>query len=82
MRELIKKAVKKFTARKFLAMLSGVAVGLCLIFDVDADSLSRIAGAVTSLVSLTSYILTEGRLDLAAMDKDEGEKDGDTGEKA
>ena len=79
MRELIKKAVKKFTARKFLAMLSGVAVGLCLIFDVDADSLSRIAGAVTSLVSLTSYILTEGRLDLAAMDKDEGEKDGDTG---
>ena len=81
MRETVGKILKKFTARKFLAMLSGVAVGLCLIFDVDADSLSRVAGAVTSLLSLVSYILTEGRLDLAALENEE-EKDGGTDKKA
>ena len=71
MREMIKKTIKKLTARKFLAMIAGVAVGLCLIFGVEGGEVTRVSGAVTSFASLLSYILTEGKLDLAAIRRTE-----------
>ena len=62
-----KRIIKHLTSRKFIAMLLGVALGCGIVFGVDGEELSTIAGAVTSLVSLLCYIFTEGSIDKAAL---------------
>lgn len=59
----MKEFFKKFTSRKFLAALSGIVLGIAIIFGVNGDTVTTIAGAVTSLVSAITYIFTEGKID-------------------
>ena len=59
--------LKKLTSRKFLAALAGVATGLAMVFGVDETSISTVAGAVTTVASVVSYILSEGMVDAAAV---------------
>lgn len=59
--------LKKITSRKFLAALAGVATGLAMVFGVDETSISTVAGAVTTVASVVSYILSEGMVDAAAV---------------
>ena len=59
--------LKKLTSRKFLAALAGVATGLAMVFGVDATTISTVAGAVTTVASVVSYIMSEGMVDAAAV---------------
>ena len=59
--------LKKLTSRKFLAALAGVATGLAMVFGVDETTISTVAGAVTTVASVVSYILSEGMVDAAAV---------------
>ena len=57
--------LKKLTSRKFLAALAGVATGLAMVFGVDETTISTVAGAVTTVASVVSYIMSEGMVDAA-----------------
>ena len=59
--------LKKLTSRKFLAALAGVASGLAMVFGVDETTISTVAGAVTTVASVVSYIMSEGMVDAAAV---------------
>lgn len=57
----------KLTSRKFLTCVAGVIMGVCMVFGVDEGDVSTIAGAVTAVVSIASYIYSEGKVDAAAV---------------
>ena len=57
----------KLTSRKFLTCVAGVIMGVCMVFGVDEGDVSTIAGAVTAVVSIASYIYTEGKIDAEAV---------------
>ncbi len=59
--------IQKLTSRKFIAMLLGIIVGVAIVFGVDGDSISTVAGAVTSAVSLIYYMFTESKIDMEAL---------------
>ena len=59
--------LKKLTSRKFLAALAGVATGLAMVFGVDETTISTVAGAVTTVASVVSDIMSEGLVDAAAV---------------
>ena len=60
--------LRKITSRKFLAAVAGVATGLAMVFGVDETAISTVAGAVTTVASVVSYILSEGMVDAAAVE--------------
>lgn len=60
--------LRKITSRKFLAAVAGVATGLAMVFGVDETAVSTVAGAVTTVASVVSYILSEGMVDAAAVE--------------
>lgn len=60
--------LRKITSRKFLAAVAGVATGLAMVFGVDETAISTVAGAVTTVASVVSYILSEGMIDAAAVE--------------
>ena len=59
--------IRKITSRKFLAALAGVATGLAMVFGVDETAISTVAGAVTTVASVVSSIMSEGMVDAAAV---------------
>ena len=59
--------IRKITSRKFLAALAGVATGLAMVFGVDETAISTVAGAVTTVASVVSYIMSVGMVDAAAV---------------
>ena len=59
--------VKKLTSRKFWACVAGVVAGLAAAFGLDEGTVSQVAGIVTALVSVVTYMITEGRIDAAAV---------------
>lgn len=60
---------EKLKSRKFLAALAGVITGLAVVFGLDEGVITAVAGAVTGLASVVAYIVTEGRIDAAAVYK-------------
>ena len=42
-------------------------MGICMVFGLDEGDVSTIAGAVTAVVSVVSYIYTEGKIDANAI---------------
>ena len=59
--------IQKITSRKFLTCVAGIVMGLCTIFGVDQSSVSTVAGAVIAVGSIITYIVTEGKVDAAAV---------------
>lgn len=59
--------LNKLTSRKFLTCIAGVVMGVCMVFGVDEGDVSTVAGAVTAVVSIVSYIYTEGKIDAEAV---------------
>jgi phage shock protein PspC (stress-responsive transcriptional regulator) len=59
--------IRKITSRKFLSCIAGVVLGISMIFGVDENVVSTIAGAITSVASVVMYIYTEGKIDAAAV---------------
>lgn len=62
---------RKLSSRKLWAAVAGVVAGLAIVFGLDSDTITNVAGAVVSVASLVTYIITEGRVDAAH--KGEGE---------
>ncbi len=56
----------KLTSRKFWVAVVGVIMGIALAFGADGDTITSVAGAVTSLVSIVIYILAEAGIDKAS----------------
>ena len=63
----MKAFLKKLTSRKFLAAAAGVVAGLAMIFSLDENVIATVSGMVTTLGSLIAYIVTEGKVDAAAV---------------
>ena len=57
----------KITSRKFLTAAAGVIVGVALAFGLDENAITQVAGAVTALVSVVTFIVTEGKVDSASV---------------
>ena len=58
--------IRKLTSRKFIAALIGTIFGIAVSFGADASEIQQIAGMVTSLVSIVSYIIGEATVDAAS----------------
>lgn len=66
---------QKLSSRKLWATVVGVVTGLAMVFGLDEETITSVAGAVVSMVSIVTYISTEGKVDVAReISKTEGEK--------
>lgn len=63
----MKNFLSKLKSRKFLTCIAGVIMGLCMVFGLDDGTINTIAGAVVSVVSIVTYIYTEGKIDAEAI---------------
>lgn len=54
---------RKLTSRKLWAAIAGVVTGIAMVFGLDENIISTVAGAVVSLASVITYIVTEGKVD-------------------
>ena len=61
--------LEKLKSRKFLSCVAGVVIGICMIFGLDTNAVNTIAGAITTIGSIVSYIIIEGKIDANAVDK-------------
>lgn len=55
--------MNKLTSRKLWIAIAGIVAGIAIAFGVDASEIETVAGAVLSLISAVTYILTEGKVD-------------------
>jgi len=55
--------LRKLSSRKLWLAIAGVATGIAMALGVDATDVSTVAGAITALVSVVTYIVTEGKVD-------------------
>lgn len=60
---------RKLSSRKLWAAVAGVVTGLAIIFQLDEGAISSAAGAVVSVASVVTYIITEGKVDAASIKK-------------
>ena len=52
---------QKLKSTKLWCAIAGIAVGAAIALGVDAGTIQTVAGAVTSIAALMTYIITEGR---------------------
>ncbi len=55
--------LRKLTSRKLWMAIAGVATGIAMALGVEGSDISTVAGAVMALVSVATYIVTEGKVD-------------------
>lgn len=65
----MKEILRKLSSRKLWTALAGIAAGLALAFGLDQEAVASTAGAVVSVVSVVTYIVTEGRIDAEGVKK-------------
>ncbi len=63
----MKDFLNKLKSRKFLAALAGIVTGLSMIFGLDENIITTVAGAVTALGSVVVYVAAEGKIDAEAV---------------
>lgn len=54
---------RKLSSRKLWAAIAGVVTGLAMVFGLDENTISTVAGAVVSVASVVAYIIAEGKVD-------------------
>ena len=59
----MKEILRKLSSRKLWMAIAGVATGIYMALGGDASDVSTIAGAVTAVVSVVTYIAVEGKVD-------------------
>ncbi|WP_297871866.1 hypothetical protein [uncultured Oscillibacter sp.] len=59
----------KLSSRKLWAAIAGIVTGLAMVFRLDESTISSVAGAVVSVASVVTYIITEGRVDAESVRK-------------
>ena len=64
----------KLSSRKLWAAIAGVVTGLAMVFKLDESTISSVAGAVVSMASVVSYIITEGKVDAESVKKAMGDQ--------
>ena len=57
------KIIQKLTSRKLWMALAGVVTGVAMAFGAEGAEIGTITGAVTALISVVTYIITEGKVD-------------------
>ena len=60
---------RKLSSRKLWTAAAGVAAGLAMVFGLDEAAVSAVAGAVVSMASVLAYIITEGKVDAAGIER-------------
>lgn len=65
----MKEFLTKLQSRKFLTCVAGIVMGICMVFGLDEGTINTIAGAVTAVASIVTYIYSEGKIDAAAVNK-------------
>lgn len=65
----MKEFLKKLTSRKLWLAIAGIVSGIAIIFGVEPNTISTIAGAVVSVFSAVSYIIVEGKIDAEKIKK-------------
>lgn len=55
--------IRKLTSRKLWLAIAGVITGIAMALGVEGSEITTVAGAVTALVSVVTYIVTEGKVD-------------------
>lgn len=58
---------EKLSSRKLWAALAGLVSGLAMVFGLDESIITQVSGAVVSVASVIAYIITEGKIDAAAV---------------
>lgn len=58
---------RKLSSRKLWAAAAGIVTGLAMVFGLEESVISSAAGAVVAVASVITYIITEGRVDAAAV---------------
>lgn len=53
----------KLSSRKLWAAVAGIVTGLAMVFGLDQNTISTVAGAVVSVASVVAYIMAEGKVD-------------------
>ena len=61
--------LRKLSSRKLWTALAGIAAGLALAFGLDQEAVASVGGAVVSVASVVTYIVTEGRIDAEGVKK-------------
>ncbi|MPM15686.1 hypothetical protein SDC9_62057 [bioreactor metagenome] len=61
--------IRKLSSRKLWAMVAGIVTGLAMVFGLDENTISTVAGAVVSVASVLTYIVTEGKIDAEGVKK-------------
>ena len=61
--------MRKLSSRKLWAMAAGIVTGLAMVFGLDENTISTVAGAVVSVASVLTYIVTEGKIDAESVKK-------------
>ena len=59
--------LKNLESRKLWAAVGGVLIGVLMISGVDPSAVETVSGAVVAVVSVVAYIITEGKIDAAAV---------------
>ena len=65
---------RKLSSRKLWAAIAGVVTRLAMVFKLDESTISSVAGAVVSMASVVSYIITEGKVDAESVKKAMGDQ--------
>ena len=55
--------LRKLSSRKLWLAIAGVTTGIAMALGVNTTDVSTVAGAITALVSVVTYIVTEGKVD-------------------
>ena len=58
---------RKLTSRKFWAAIVGVIVGIAAAFGIEGNDYAGVVGIITSAASVIAYILSEAKIDAAAI---------------
>jgi hypothetical protein len=59
--------IRKLTSRKLWLAIAGIAAGIAMALGASQSEIATVAGAVTALISVITYIITEGKIDAAAV---------------
>lgn len=59
----MKTIISKLSSRKLWMAIAGVATGIAMALGVEGGDINTVAGAITALVSVVTYIITEGKVD-------------------
>ena len=69
---------RKLSSRKLWAAVAGIVTGLAMVFGLDENTITTVAGAVVSAASVVAYIMAEGKVDAEGI-KNEGDESHDAG---